>query len=59
MINQIDRFNLVIDVIDRVEHLQRTAAHVKGRMRNALVDNMNFAHAEGVDRKEIRDWVWS
>ena len=59
MINQIDRYNLVMDVIDRVPHLQRTAAHVKERMRNALVDNMNYAHAEGVDRKEIRDWVWS
>jgi xylulose-5-phosphate/fructose-6-phosphate phosphoketolase len=58
MINQIDRFNLVIDVIDRVPCLRSAAASVKDRMRNAIIDHMNHAHQYGIDPVEIRDWTW-
>lgn len=58
IINQIDRFNLAIDVIDRVPHLQRTAAHVKDWLKEQIVDNLNHAYREGIDREEIRNWVW-
>lgn len=58
MINQIDRFNLVIDVIDRVPSLRSAAASVKDRMRNAIIDHMNHAHQYGIDPVEIRDWTW-
>jgi xylulose-5-phosphate/fructose-6-phosphate phosphoketolase len=58
ILNQIDRFNLVIDVIERVPGLATRAAHLKEEMRNAIIDNMNFAHAHGHDRPEITEWVW-
>jgi xylulose-5-phosphate/fructose-6-phosphate phosphoketolase len=58
MINQIDRFNLCIDVIDRVPRLQATAAHLKDWLKDQITDNMNYAHTEGIDRKEITDWTW-
>jgi xylulose-5-phosphate/fructose-6-phosphate phosphoketolase len=58
MINQIDRFNLCIDVIDRVPRLQMTAAHLKDWLKDQITDSMNYAHAEGIDRKEITDWTW-
>jgi xylulose-5-phosphate/fructose-6-phosphate phosphoketolase len=58
MRNQIDRFNLVIDVIDRVPRLQVAGAHVKERMRNQIIENTNYAREEGIDKPEITDWKW-
>lgn len=58
MLNQIDRFNVVIDVIDRVPRLRSAAAYVKERMKNELVEHMHHAHAHGLDRPEIRNWAW-
>ncbi len=58
IINQIDRFNLAIDVIDRVPRLQRTAAQVKDWLKEQIVEHLNYAHSEGVDREEIRNWTW-
>ncbi|MEM1369049.1 MAG: phosphoketolase, partial [Cyanobacteria bacterium P01_H01_bin.15] len=56
--NQIDRFNLVIDVIDRVPKLHSAAAHVKERMKDLIIEHTNHAHAEGIDKEEIRNWKW-
>jgi xylulose-5-phosphate/fructose-6-phosphate phosphoketolase len=58
ILNQIDRFNLVIDVIDRVPGLSVRAAHLKEEMRSAIIENLNYAHAHGTDRPEITEWVW-
>jgi xylulose-5-phosphate/fructose-6-phosphate phosphoketolase len=58
MRNQIDRFNLVIDVIDRVPGLQAAGAHAKEAMRNQLIENANYARTEGIDRPEFSDWKW-
>jgi xylulose-5-phosphate/fructose-6-phosphate phosphoketolase len=58
ILNQVDRFNLVIDVIDRVPGLAARAAHLKEEMKNAIIDNLAYAHSEGTDRAEITNWVW-
>jgi len=58
ILNQIDRFDLVIDVIDRVPTLGARAAHLKEAMKNEILDNLAYAHAEGADRPEITNWVW-
>jgi len=58
ILNQVDRFNLVIDVLDRVPRLQGRTAHLREDMRNAIIDNLNYAHTHGIDRTEITDWVW-
>ena len=58
ILNQVDRFNLVIDVIDRVPRLQTKAAHLKERMKNEIILNLSYAHEEGTDRSEITNWVW-
>jgi xylulose-5-phosphate/fructose-6-phosphate phosphoketolase len=58
ILNQIDRFNLVIDVIDRVPGLAVRAAHLKEEMKNAIIDNLRYAHEHGTDRAEITNWVW-
>jgi len=58
IINQIDRFNLVIDVIDRVPGLATPAAHLKEDMKNAIIDHLTYARTHGTDRPEITNWVW-
>ena len=58
ILNQIDRFDLVIDVIDRVPGLAVRAAHLKEEMKNAIIDHLDYAHTHGTDRPEISDWVW-
>ncbi len=59
IMNQTDRFDLVIDVIDRVPGLAERAAHVKEDMKNAIIDSLAYARSEGADRAEIASWVWT
>ncbi|MEB3296983.1 MAG: phosphoketolase family protein [Cyanobacteriota bacterium] len=59
MNNQIDRFSLVIDVIDRVPQLRSRAAHVKERMKEAILSHRSYAHIHGMDSPEVTDWRWS
>ncbi|MCC7014684.1 MAG: phosphoketolase family protein [Planctomycetes bacterium] len=56
--NEIDRFTLAIDVIDRVPKLERIGAHAKERLRNRQIAALQFAHANGVDQPELVDWRW-
>jgi xylulose-5-phosphate/fructose-6-phosphate phosphoketolase len=56
--NQIDRFNLAIDVIDRVAKLRDSGAHVKEWLRDQILENVAYAHEYGIDKPEIRDWRW-
>ncbi len=59
MNNQIDRFNLVIDVIDRVPRLGSRAAHVKERMQEEILSHREYAHTHGMDAQEITNWRWT
>ncbi|MGP1386973.1 MAG: phosphoketolase family protein [Thainema sp.] len=56
--NQIDRFNLVIDVINRVPKLGSAAAHVKERMKNNIIECLTYAHEYGKDKDEYTNWKW-
>jgi xylulose-5-phosphate/fructose-6-phosphate phosphoketolase len=58
ILNGVDRFNLVIDVIDRVPGLAARAAHLKEEMKNAIIENLAYARQEGTDKPEISNWVW-
>jgi xylulose-5-phosphate/fructose-6-phosphate phosphoketolase len=57
--NQIDRFNLVIDVIDRVETLGSRAAHLKERMKDEIQKHRAYAFTHGMDAPEINNWRWT
>lgn len=59
ILNQVDRFNLAIDVIDRVPTLQAAAAHTKEWLKEQIIDCVNYAHENGIDRQQIREWKWS
>ena len=56
--NQVDRYNLTIDVIDRVPALRSRGAHLKERMKDAIIESMAYAHDQGIDRPAIRAWTW-
>jgi xylulose-5-phosphate/fructose-6-phosphate phosphoketolase len=57
--NDLDRFHLVSDVIDRVPTLGSRAAHVKQLMRDKLIEHRQYIVEHGEDMPEIRDWKWS
>jgi xylulose-5-phosphate/fructose-6-phosphate phosphoketolase len=56
--NQIDRFSLAMDVIDRVPSLQRIGAHVKERLRNTQIECQKYAYEYGIDKPEIDQWTF-
>lgn len=56
--NQIDRFNLAIDVVDRVPKLQGVGAHFKEWLKNQIIEHLSFADEYGVDNPEIVNWKW-
>jgi xylulose-5-phosphate/fructose-6-phosphate phosphoketolase len=59
VLNDLDRFHLVGDVIDRVPSLGSRAAHVKQFLRDKLMDHKNYIHKHGEDMPEIRNWQWT
>ena len=56
--NQIDRFSLAIDVIDRVPALQVAGAHAKEKMRNMQIECQNYAYEHGIDKPDQDQWTW-
>jgi xylulose-5-phosphate/fructose-6-phosphate phosphoketolase len=56
--NEIDRFSLAIDVIDRVPRLAVIGAHAKQRFRDMQIDARNYAFEYGIDMPEYDDWTW-
>ncbi len=58
VLNDIDRFDLVADVIDRVEKLGPQAAYAKQAIRDKLIEHKQYIHEHGEDMPEIRDWRW-
>jgi xylulose-5-phosphate/fructose-6-phosphate phosphoketolase len=58
VLNDLDRFHLAGDVVDRVPKLQKTGGHFKQFLRNQLVAHKQYIHEHGDDMPEIRDWTW-
>jgi len=56
--NNLDRFHLVGDVIDRVPKLGYMAAYAKQKVRDKLIDHKQYITSHGEDMPEVRDWQW-
>ncbi|MCG6987763.1 MAG: phosphoketolase, partial [Gemmatimonadetes bacterium] len=56
--NDMDRFHLVQDVIDRVPGLGVRFAHVRQHMADKLVEHREYTRKYGEDMPEVRDWRW-
>ncbi|GAB1542529.1 hypothetical protein NUACC21_52030 [Scytonema sp. NUACC21] len=58
VVNDVDRFHLAMDVIDRVPQLGYKAAYVKQMLQDKLIEHKHYIHKHGEDMPEIRDWKW-
>ncbi len=58
VLNDLDRFHLAADVIDRVPRLRDMAAHFKQMLRDRLIEHKRYVWEHGEDMPEIRDWKW-
>ena len=59
VLNDLDRYHLAGDIVDRVPRLQRTGAHFKQVLRNKLVEHQQYIREHGEDMPEISNWTWN
>jgi xylulose-5-phosphate/fructose-6-phosphate phosphoketolase len=59
VLNDLDRFHLAMDVIERVPGLAGIGAHAKQQMRDKLLEHEQYIRRHGDDMPEVRDWKWS
>lgn len=58
VLNQLDRFDLVQDVINRLPQLGDKAAHLKQEMQDTLIKHTYYIRKHGLDMPEVKDWQW-
>jgi xylulose-5-phosphate/fructose-6-phosphate phosphoketolase len=58
VLNELDRFHLVQDVIDRLPQLGSRAAYAKQAIRNALIDHRQYINERGEDHPYVLGWKW-
>lgn len=58
VMNDVDRFDLAIDVIDRVPRLKDRAVYLKQYFKGKLIDHKHYIRIQGEDMPEIREWKW-
>jgi xylulose-5-phosphate/fructose-6-phosphate phosphoketolase len=58
VLNDLDRYHLAADVVDRVPRLQRVGAHFKQFVRDRLTDHKQYIMEYGDDMPEIKNWKW-
>ena len=59
VLNDLDRFHLVGDVIDRLPHLGSTGAYIKQHLKNKLLEHKAYIEMHGEDMPEILNWKWN
>ena len=58
VMNDLDRFHLAGDVVDRVPKLQGTSAHFRQLLRNKLVEHKQYTREHGDDMPDVKNWTW-
>jgi xylulose-5-phosphate/fructose-6-phosphate phosphoketolase len=58
VLNELDRFHLAGDAVDRIPRLQKVSAHFQQHLRNKLFEHKQYIYAHGDDMPEIKNWKW-
>ena len=58
VLNDLDRFHLAMDVLDRVERLRNVTAHTRQWLKNKLMEHQQYIIETGEDLPEVREWRW-
>ena len=58
VLNDMDRFHLVMDAINRLPHTGSRGDHLKQRLQDKLVEHRNYIERHGEDMPEVRNWTW-
>jgi xylulose-5-phosphate/fructose-6-phosphate phosphoketolase len=58
VLNDLDRYHLAGDVVDRVARVRDVGAHFKQYLRDQLIRHKRYIMEHGDDMPEVRDWVW-
>jgi xylulose-5-phosphate/fructose-6-phosphate phosphoketolase len=59
VLNDLDRFHLVMDTIDRVPRTGDKGIYLKQQLKDKLIEHKQYIDKNGQDLPEIRDWKWS
>ncbi len=59
VLNDLDRFHLAGDLVDRVDRLRDSSGHFKQFLRDKLIEHRQYVNLHGEDMPEIRDWTWT
>jgi xylulose-5-phosphate/fructose-6-phosphate phosphoketolase len=59
VLNDLDRFHLVMDVIERVSGTGTPGLYVKQQLENKLIEHRRYIDEHGIDMPEVRDWRWT
>ena len=58
VLNEMDRFHLVLDVINRLPQMS-AEGHLKQQLQDKLIEHKQYIRKHGEDMPEIRNWIWS
>jgi xylulose-5-phosphate/fructose-6-phosphate phosphoketolase len=58
VMNDLDRFHLAMDAIDRIPHLGDRGAHARQHLEDTLIRHRHYTRTEGEDLPEVRAWFW-
>ena len=59
VLNELDRFHLVQDAVDRLPHLGTKGAYLKQLVQDTLIEHRHYIARYGRDLPEIRNWTWN